>query len=73
MADRVRIKPTRLKIRKLNGCFLEKWLEIYAIKRCPFVMANDAGQKLLRQAGTADLIEMLRSKPTVFLFLVILR
>jgi hypothetical protein len=73
MADRVGIKPTRLKIRKLNGCFLEQRLEIYAIKRCTFVMANDVGQKLLRQAGTADLIGMLRSTPTVFLFLVILR
>jgi len=73
MADRVGIKPTRLKIRKLNGCMLEKWLEIYAMKGCAFVMANDVGQKLLRQAGTADLIEMLRSTSTVFLFLVILR
>lgn len=36
-------------------------------------MANDVGQKLLRQAGTADFTEMLRSTSTVFLFLVILR
>ena len=73
MADRVEIKPTRLKIRKLNSFFLEQCLEIYAIKRCAFVMANDVGQKLLRQAVTADLIEMLRSTPTVFLLLMILR
>jgi hypothetical protein len=72
MSDRFEIKPTRLKIRKLNGCYLEQWLEIYAIKRCAFVTANDVGQKLLRQPNTADLIEMLRSTTTV-LFLAILR
>jgi hypothetical protein len=66
-------KAYKVKNSKLNGCFLEQWLEIYAIKRCAFVMAKDVGQKLLRQAGTAGLIEMLRSTPTVFLFLVIFK
>jgi hypothetical protein len=73
VANRVGIKPTKLKIRKLNGCFLEQRLEIYAIERRTFVMANDVGQKLPLQAGTTDLIGMLRSAPTVFLFLMILR
>jgi len=72
MAHRFGIKPTRLKIRKLNGSYLEQWLEIYAIKRCAVVVANDVGQKLLLQPSTADLIEMLRSTPIV-LFLTILR
>jgi hypothetical protein len=44
------IKPARLKIRKLNGCFLEQWLEIHAVKRMRFCHGKRRRTKIVTAA-----------------------